>query len=74
MKRWSLWTEGYIVTGQSSRAQYHGEFTAETLLDAVQAFKTTLTTSDAALIDLQRLTWWGCKFFDNETDARKSFG
>jgi len=43
--------------------------------DAVIAFKNTLTDPySISCIDLNRMTFWGCRFFDNEQDARKSFG
>lgn len=25
-------------------------------------------------VDIENLNVWGCRFFDNETDAKKSFG
>ena len=71
----SLWSEGYSATGDYSDATYHGNFNAINLRDAVKQFKNSLTDeSSKKLIDLNKLTFWGCKFFDNEHDARKNFG
>jgi hypothetical protein len=75
MKKFQVWTEGYAATGQSSDAQYHGEFEGETFREAVAAFRDSLTDEHSRnCVDLERLSFWGCRFFDNEDDARKSFG
>ena len=74
MKEFQVWTEGYSTTGQHAGATYHGKFSGETFKDAVKAFSKTLPSRSKALVDLKRLTFWGCRFFDNGTDARRSFG
>ncbi len=73
--KYQLWTEGYQATGESSGAQYHGEWEGETFRDAVIAFRDSLTDKYSRdCINIERLTFWGCEFFDNKNDARKSFG
>ncbi len=75
MKEFSIWTEGYVATGDISCANYHGKFNGETFRDAVEAFANTLSSKDReAYIDMEKLSFWGCRFFDNESDARKAFG
>jgi len=75
MKKIQLWAEGYVATGQSSDATFHGEFEAYNIKDAVQLFKDSLTDEHSIkCVDVENLTFWGCRFFDNATDARKSFG
>ena len=75
MKKFEVWTEGYAATGESGKATFHGEFKGETLKDAVIKWRNTLTDPHSVkCVDLDRMTFWGCRFFDNETDARKSFG
>ena len=75
MKRFQIWTEGYSATGESSGAHFHGEFEGESFHDAVTAYRDSLANEPSRnCIDLERLTFWGCRFFDNEDDARKSFG
>lgn len=70
-----LWSEGYQATGQSSGAIFHGNFDCKTLKEAVILFKESLKdTHSKECIDIDSLTFWGCSFFDNEFDARKSFG
>ena len=73
--KFQLWTEGYQATGSKACATYYGEFEAKTFRDAVIKFKATVESEQTReTIDTERLTFWGCKFFDNEEDARKSFG
>jgi len=70
-----IWTEGYSATGDSSTAQFHGTFEGENFSDAVKAFRDSLSDQHSIqCINLKNLTFWGCRFFDNENDARKSFG
>lgn len=73
MKTWQIWSEGYAVTGQSGEAHVHGSVEADTFNDACL----TLAKRDsefAQYFDPQKMTFWGCRLFDNEADARKSFG
>jgi hypothetical protein len=72
--KFDLWTEGYSATGQRGSATFHGEFEGENLKEAVAEFQKTLTPYEQRLINLDHLTFWGCRFFSNESDARRSFG
>ena len=78
MKEFEVWTEGYLCTGMEgipAKAQMHGKFKGETFKDAVIAWKNTLTDEySIKCVDIDRMNFWGCRFFDNEVDARKSFG
>ena len=69
-----VWSEGYRATCESSGATYHGEWDGRTFKESVKAFKDSQDSRGKALINLDRMTFWGCRFFDNQTDARKSFG
>ena len=70
-----VWTEGYSATGNSSKATFHGRFKGETFRDAVIAFKESVTDEySRKCIDVDEMTLWGCRFFDNQADASKSFG
>lgn len=71
-KTFTVWSEGYSCTGQHSGAQNHGEWQGETFADACQAWADS--TSNPELFVREQLTYWGCRLFDNETDARKAFG
>ena len=70
--------EGYLATGGHSNAQqlvnkneilWEGESFESACENALNALKW-----DIKYYDKERNTYWGCRFFDNETDARKSFG
>lgn len=74
MTNFEVWIEGYSVQGNIGKAQFFGEFEGETFKDAVLKYYSTLSEEDRVLVDLETLTFWGCRFFDNEKDARKSFG
>jgi len=75
MKKWQVWSEGYRATGEYGFATLHGEFEAETFKDAVIAFKNALVDPySIRCVDVDNMTFWGCRFFDNEQDARQTFG
>ena len=67
-----VWTEGYCTTGQNSRAQYHGEFEATSFAEACADY--AYSTGEPKYFDKDNLTYFGCRFYDNELQARKSFG
>jgi len=75
MEYHQVWSEGFQATGQRCEAMCHGSFPGETFKDAVKAFSETLSEEDNKdYIDMERLTYWGCRFFDNAKDAQRSFG
>lgn len=68
-----IWSEGHVVTGSSGGATLHGIIEARTLKEACM----TLAETDSDFkfnFNPERMTWWSCKLFDNEADARKSLG
>lgn len=70
---YEVWNEGYSLTGQSSPAQFLGKFEAKSFEEAcVIAIKANSWSMES--YDPKRNAYWGCKFYDNETDARKHFG
>jgi len=71
MKTWEIWSEGYSATGQSSGATLLGSFKTETFDEAVG--KLEITPQPEQQPD-KTWTFWGCRLFDNERDARRSFG
>lgn len=72
-KQITLWMEGFQVMEGSAQAQYCGCYRADTLEDAVKLWVAE-DTKRAGLTDLNRLTYLRCRFFDNEKDARATFG
>lgn len=77
-KEWEVWSEGYLATGMEgipATAQFHGKFNGETFRDACDKWAETLSDDySKSCYDGERLTFWACRLFDNEADARKSFG
>lgn len=77
MKTYTLWMEGYAATGESGGARCLGSFEAETFVDAVKVWDRecnydkgfgTLSVSGG------QASVWGCRIFDNQRDAQRSFG
>lgn len=73
-RTYEVWSEGYAATGESAPARFHGKFKGVTFKDAVESYINTLSPDSRKSFNGERLTYWGCRFFDNEQDARKSFG
>jgi len=87
MKEFDIWMEGYRATEQYSPAQKIGEGVGETFDDAVRDYMSKnenhhievnsperYVSEDA--YENRRSNWniWACSLFDNEEDARKSYG
>lgn len=71
--KYEVWMEGYLATGMEGIPQgatLVGEVEADSFKDACDLFY----GNDTFHYNPQRLTYWGCKLFDNEQDARKNFG
>jgi hypothetical protein len=73
MKIFEVWNEGYAATGQQEKAQCLGTFEAETFQEACKNALIELKW-DMSYYDEEDNSFWACRFFDNEKDARKSFG
>lgn len=76
VQTYQIWAEGYSATGQSGTATYMGSASGETFKDAVKELAKRASPEDRAFYNTDRIqpTYWGCRLFDNEEDARKSFG
>lgn len=72
MKVFQIWCEGFAITGNFGTAQLLGKYEAETWDEAVQKYR----KDNPGRIKVQGKWYmdWGCRLFDNEADARKSFG
>lgn len=80
-KVWEVWAEGYHVTGCEGipvPANLVGRVRAATFDDAVRAIidETTSIRERSYFTKHPDGIWtqWGCQLFDNEKDARRSFG
>lgn len=84
MKKYEVWMEGFAITGNMEKARKLGEYRAESFNEAVQ-----MCIADEQS-GKPRPYWvgatnrhpgkghnwevFGCRIFDNEKDARETFG
>jgi hypothetical protein len=69
-----IWAEGFKSAGVSGEAVFCG--TVPSGLSLKKSCR-KLAEEDPAFSDYfnsSKMTYWGCKIFDNEKAARKSFG
>lgn len=85
-KLFEIWVEGYAATGDSGTARKLGEYEAESFDGAVAMFEAENPTTKVDhygpgsyrpgtdMSKVPKYGIWACRFYDNEADARKSFG
>jgi len=78
-RKFQIWTEGYAATGEHGDASLMGEAEGATFDEAVDAFiakHKEQNPNDAHHWkgSGRNAAFWACRVFDNEADARKSFG
>ena len=71
MQSYEVWMEGYVISGNRSDARLIGVGEADTFLDACD--KVCSGKEDFYSREPQPSLWM-CRLFDNEADARKTFG
>jgi hypothetical protein len=69
---WEVWMEGFAATGESAGAQYYGTYPGSSFKEAV--LKAVKEHGLQGSFDESRLSYWGCRFFSSEAEARASFG
>jgi len=78
LRTFTLWVEGYAATMEHGTAMRLGDYEAETFDEAVQKWNSERnakkTYGELEQRDDGTWTVWGCRIFDNEAAARKSFG
>lgn len=88
IKEWEIWIEGYAVSGNISTASFIGKATGETFEEACRNFREpeNIVAPQGGVVITKRGTGlnldfsygypsiWGCRLFDNEAEARESFG
>ena len=72
LQLYPVWSEGYRATGESNTATYHGMFEGHSFQEAVKNFADT--RSKPELVNTDQMTYWGCRLYDNPSDAQRSFG
>jgi hypothetical protein len=74
MAKFEIWNEGYAASGGSGKAQYLGSFEADTFQEACMKAMKELEWDIDTYYDPAKNSFWDCRFYNNEVDARKSFG
>ena len=75
MRNFEIWMEGYAATGERAEASRIGNYTAETFDEAVLLYmKDNPNTVEFDRFGKGKHSIWACRLYDNEIDARKSFG
>lgn len=88
MKEYEIWIEGYAATGEHSPASFIGKSKGDNFEDACKNFEypenimsflgdeIIIHKGDKLKLDTHYPypSIWACILYDNETDARKSFG
>ena len=81
LKSFDVWMEGWEATGCERGpvpARFLGTYEAENFVNACHIAAMKLADGDLPTFykyySINDNTWWACRFFDNEKDARESFG
>lgn len=70
---YNIWCEGFVATGQRGKATLLGTIEANSFREACDLM--AVKDSDfAKYYDSSRLTYWGCRLYDNINDASKFAG
>jgi hypothetical protein len=72
MEKFNIWMSGLSGSGMNATASFCGEFKGKNFADACLNWAKAKEKLDS--FNQKRLTYWGCGLYDNEVDARKSFG
>ena len=73
MKTYEIWMEGFACTGASSGARLLGKMKGKSFKDACA--KLALEDENfKEYYDSNRQTFWGCRLFDNQIKAIRTFG
>lgn len=79
MKKFEVWMTGYSCTGDHGTARLLGKINAENFNEAVEKcisqkdMKSDYRKDYDEYGDL-RHSYWGCRIYDNEQQAREKFG
>jgi len=69
---YQIWSEGFVSQGETGKAKCMGSAIGTNFSACAKLAEQNPQFGD--LFNPITLTWWGCRLFDNEADARKSFG
>lgn len=71
MRKFEVWSEGYRTNGNSGGPMFHGSFEAESFQAACDMCFSG--RAGPGLYHREAMTYWGCKLFESEKDARAGF-
>lgn len=73
---YEIWTEGFRVSGETEGKAYKiGEERADSFEEACDLFVKHNPRYQDCYKKVNGIpSYWACRWFDNEADARKSFG
>lgn len=69
MNKYEIWREGYKTTSENDTAHWFGIFHGDSFKEVCDR-----ALGQTRYYNPETMTYWGCRLFDNEEDARKSFG
>jgi hypothetical protein len=72
-REYEVWVEGFSAMEQKGQAGVFGRITTGSFKEACILLARDMPEAER-YFNQERLTWWGCRLFDNEADARKAFG
>lgn len=72
--KFQVWCEGYRASGDKADATLLGEVDAPTFREAVESLRDKHSEPGLFTFKGEQCFYWECKIFDNEADARRSFG
>lgn len=73
MTIFEIWMEGFECTGNYCKASHVSSVEADSFSEACDKYAIA-NPKWAVHYDSKQLSWWGCKLFDNEFEARRNFG
>jgi hypothetical protein len=73
IKHWEIWSEGWRATGEGGDATYWGSIVAKSFQEAC-GLLANKNSHFKESFDKEKMQHWGCKLFDNELEARRTFG
>ena len=74
MQKYEVWSEGYRMNCEEGHACLEGTYEANSFQEACDIMAHDKGYDKSGLYNKEHRSVWGCRLFDNEEDARKSFG
>lgn len=74
MQKYSIWVEGFRATGQSGKAQFICSSYGDTFKEACDIAARRGKFKGYGVYNSASPSLWGCRLFDSEEKARRSYG